>query len=47
MQVHHGYDIKHISADAVNDGVGKAVEVELAVIAPDFTPAFSFISLSG
>ena len=40
MQVHHGFDIKDIGTDAVNDGIGKTVKVKLAVIAPDFAPAF-------
>ena len=40
MQVHHGFDIKRVGAHAVNDGIGKAMEVELAILAPDFAPAF-------
>ena len=40
MQVHHGFDVKPVGAHAVNNGVGKAVEVELAIVAPDFAPAF-------
>ena len=40
VQVHHGFDIKRVGAHAVNDGVGKALEVELAIVAPDFAPAF-------
>ncbi|MGA3268514.1 MAG: hypothetical protein ABSE16_17035 [Verrucomicrobiota bacterium] len=40
MQVHHGFDVKRVGLHAVNDGVGKAVEVQLAVVVPDFVPAF-------
>lgn len=40
VQVHHGFDEKRVGLHTVNDGVGKAVEVELAVLAPDFAPAF-------
>ncbi len=40
MQVHHGFDVDRAGADAVNDGAGKAVEVELAIVAPDFASAF-------
>lgn len=40
MQVHHGFDVDRVDADAVNDGVRKAVEVELAIVASDFAPAF-------
>lgn len=42
MQVHHGFDVDRVGADTVNDGVGKAVEVELAIVAPDYAPAFRF-----
>ena len=38
MQVHHRFDVERVSADVVNDGVGKAVEVELAIVAPEFPP---------
>ena len=40
MQVHHGYDTEGISVNAVNNGVRKAVKVKLAILAPDFSPAF-------
>ena len=43
VKVHHGFDVKHISTDAVNDGVRKTVEVELAVFATDFAPLFGCI----
>lgn len=41
--MHHGFDADRVGADAVYDGVGKAVEVELAIVAPDFAPAFRLI----
>lgn len=31
MKVHHGFDINSVGPQAVNDGLGKAVEVEFAV----------------
>src|SRR5437867_7407164 len=40
VQVHHRFDVNGVGTHAVNDGVGKAVEVELAIVAPDFAPAF-------
>ena len=40
MQVHHSFDKQFVSPHAVNDGVGKAVEVESAVPAPEDAPAF-------
>ena len=45
MQVHHGFDVKRVGLGlhAIDDGVGKAVEVELAIVAPDFAPAFRLI----
>jgi hypothetical protein len=42
MQMHHGFDVKRIGAHTVNDGAGKAVEIEFAVVAPDFALAFRF-----
>ena len=42
MQVHYDFDEENVAAHAVNDGVGKAVEVELAIVAPNFAPAFRF-----
>jgi hypothetical protein len=42
MQVRHGFDVKRVAAHAVNDGVGKALEVELAIVTPGFAPAFRF-----
>lgn len=38
MQVHHRFDVEHVAAHAVNDGAGKAVEVELAVLAMHLAP---------
>jgi len=40
MQVHDGFDVKRINAHAVDDGIRKAMEVELAIVATDFTPVF-------
>lgn len=39
VEVHHGFKINGVYLDAINDSVGKAVEVELAILTPDFTPA--------
>ena len=38
MQVHHRFDVNGVGAHAVNDGVGKAAEVEFAIVASDFAP---------
>jgi hypothetical protein len=38
--VHHGFDVEDFALHAVNDGVGKAMEVELAIVSSDFAPAF-------
>ena len=43
MQIHHRLDVKPVIFDAVNDGVGKAMKVELAIVAPDFAPLFRFV----
>src|ERR1039458_8782411 len=43
MQVHHGFDVKRIGLHAIDDGVGKTMEVELAIVAPDSAPAFRFV----
>ena len=40
MQVHHGFDVKGVCLHAINDGVGKAMKIEFAVVLPDFAPAF-------
>ena len=40
MQVHHGLDVKRVGFHAVNNGVGKPVKVELAIVTPYFAPAF-------
>jgi len=40
MQVHHGFEVKHVAPHAVNDGAGKAVEVQPAIFAPQGAPAF-------
>ena len=42
MQVHHCFDEEHVAPPAVNDGVGKAMAVELAVVVTDGTPARGF-----
>lgn len=42
MQVHHGFYINCFGADAVNDGVRKAMEVELAIFAAHFAPTIRF-----
>ena len=39
MQVHNSLDVKLVGPHAVHDRVGKAMEVELAVVGPDFAPA--------
>ena len=36
MEVHHGYDVNRVRADAVNDRVWKSLEVEFAIFAADF-----------
>ena len=38
--MHHGFDADRVGAHAVNDGVRKTVEVELAIVTADFAPAF-------
>ena len=43
MQIHHRLDVKPVILDAVNDGVWKPMKVELAIVAPDFVPAFRFV----
>ena len=40
VQVHHRFDVDGVGPQGANDGVREAVEVELAVVAPDFAPAF-------
>lgn len=40
MQVHHGFDVNRVGAQAVNDGIRKTVEVEFAIFAPECEPAF-------
>src|SRR5258708_2384440 len=35
VQVHHRFDVNGIWPQTVNDGVREAVEVELAIVAPD------------
>jgi hypothetical protein len=42
MQVHHRFDIKVLISHAVNDGVGKAMKVEFAVVVLNIAPAFRF-----
>ena len=42
MEVHYGFDVKRVRAHAVNDGVGKTIEVELAIIFLEFPPPFRF-----
>ena len=42
MQVHYGFDVENIVMHAVNDSVGKAMEVELAVVSTNFPPACRF-----
>ena len=39
MQVHHGFEVKRLFTHTVNDGVRKTLEVEFAIVAPDFSPA--------
>ena len=38
VQMHHRYDVQHIGAHKVNDGVRELVEVELAILSPNFAP---------
>ena len=40
--MHHGRDVKNIVVHAVNDGVGKTVEIELAIMTAYSAPAFRF-----
>lgn len=42
MQMHHRFDVNGVGARAENDGVGVAVEVELAIVGPNDAPAFRF-----
>ena len=42
MQVHYCFDVNSVGANIVNDRIGKAPEVQLAIVAPDFAPAFGF-----
>ena len=39
VQVHHGLDENILPLQTVNDGVGKAAEVKLAIVSSDFAPA--------
>lgn len=39
-QVRHGQDMQGVGAHVVNDGVREAGEVEFAMVAPNFAPAF-------
>lgn len=39
MQVHHGFEEEGVASQAVNEGVGKAAEVELAIVAVEHAPA--------
>src|SRR5262245_56307136 len=47
VQVHHRFEVNGVGAHTVDDGVGKAVEVELAIRSPDFAPPFRHRSRCG
>jgi hypothetical protein len=43
MKMHHRFDVQLVGVYAVNYSIGKASEVELAIVAQNFTPAFRLI----
>ena len=42
VEVHYGIDEQPVAAQAVNDGVGKVMEIELAVVVAEHPPSFRF-----
>jgi hypothetical protein len=38
VKVHHGCDVERIAFQPVNNGIRKAVEIELAIVSPDSAP---------
>jgi hypothetical protein len=40
MQVHYGFDVKCVVAYFINNGVGKTMEIKLAIVVQNFPPVF-------
>jgi hypothetical protein len=40
MKMHHRFDVQRVGLHAINDRVGETPEIEFAVFAANFAPAF-------